>query len=754
MPKENKKRRELPPEVASALKDIVRSCEIEDDYIRHLQIKTWKKLEEFWHGIQFIFWSEIANDWMTPAQGLQIERVGEETRDKVGPFYDYVINIYKSRGESIISALSQSIPSYEFFPDDADSTDDLTASQAKNHLAVIYQKHIKAKLQFIDALFKIYNQGIVFAYRYRHAEESYGTHQVKRYKREEVEKKKLTCPECGKDLESIEPPNIPTCPECNMQGVETPYKEEVTTSFVEEVPKERECLEIYGPLNVKVPYYAREQKEFGYLIFYIEKHYAYVRSLYPEWYNEINPDSGNSRERWARTPSTYSTAWRGGSEDTNLTSVKRVWLRPWQYCQLSESQEEVKKYLEDKFPKGIHFVIVGENIVDFYEENMDVCWTAGKGSPSTFIHSDPVGQALAPIQELINQITNMTAQTIDYGIPALFADKRVLNFDVFGNQEASPGMITPVRKPSEFNSISDGFYEQKIATPSKEIETFRGRLDSDGEFVTGDYPSIHGGEGEGSKTLGEYVQSTHRALARLNLIYEYMKVWFGQVVDKGVTAMAEDIAKYGDSESTVVKEQGQFENITVRPEDLIGSAKNLEPEGSENFPLSSDQKMSLLMELIRLNNPMVNSVIGHPENSHIITEALGFPDLYIPGEAQRFKALYTIKQLLGSEPKEQTDEAGEIKNIPASRAGTPLIPDPTVDEEEIQIAVFKYFLSSSKGMQVRASNPKGYANCRAYQDLLQDSYQHKQDIKTQKQMEQIEYDKRLKELIKRGGGIQ
>ena len=82
MPKENKKRRELPPEVSAALKDIVRSCEIEDDYIRHLQIKTWKKLEEFWHGIQFIFWSEIANDWMTPAQGLQIERVGEETRDE------------------------------------------------------------------------------------------------------------------------------------------------------------------------------------------------------------------------------------------------------------------------------------------------------------------------------------------------------------------------------------------------------------------------------------------------------------------------------------------------------------------------------------------------------------------------------------------------------------------------------------------------------------------------------------------------
>lgn len=739
MPKE---RKELPQNVQSYLKSIVTSCELEDEYVRSLQIKMWKKNEEFWHGIQFLFWSEIANDWLTPNQGLQVGILGEETRDSVGPFYDYVVNDYKAHGESIIAALSQTIPVFEFFPDDADNTDDLTAAQAKSHLAIIYQKHVKAKLQFIDALFKLYNQGLVCAYRYRCPDENLGHHEINKYKTQKVKDTKVTCPECGQELGAAQGNDILTCPECNMQGQETPFeKDEVVLDEVIKVPKDKEELELYGPLNIKVPYYARKQKDFGYLIWYIEEHFARVRSLFTEWADLIFPDAGNSKEIWARTPSSYSTAWRGGSEDSNLTSIKRIWLRPWMYEYGNDKDEEAKKYLKDKFPKGIHFTIVCENIVQFDEDDMDKCWTVGKGSPSTFIHSDPLGQSYIPIQELKNQVTNMTAQTIDYGVPALFADKRILNFDEFGNQESSPGMITPVRKPAEFDSISAGFYEQKIATPSKELEVFQSRLDEEGEFVLGDFPAIYGGASEGNtRTLGEYVQSGHRALARLSLVYEYLKVWWGQVVDKGVTALAEDIKKYGDPETTVIKDHGQFDNIKVSSEDLMGSAKNLEPEASDNFPMTSDQKMALLMRLIEMQNPMVESVIGHPENSHLITEALGWPELYIPGESQRFRALFMIKKLLSTEPTEVPipQEVPGVQNPgqPQTKIEPSFKPDPSIDEEEIQVPMFKYFLSSEKGIQVMQKNPAGYANVKAYLDMLQESFNQKQQGKFQTQVEE------------------
>lgn len=729
----SKKRKELPKNVQSYLKSIVTSCELEDEYVRSLQIKTWKKNEEFWHGIQFLFWSEIANDWLTPENGLQVGILGEETRDSVGPFYDYVVNDFKAHGESIIAALSQSVPTYEYFPDDADNTDDLSAAQAKNHLAIIYQKHIKAKMQFIDALLKLYLQGVVAGYRYREGDDKYGHHKVPRYKTETTKGTKFTCPDCGNDLNAASPTEIPTCPECNMQGHEEEYeKQEIVLDKIEKVPKERECLDIYGPLSVKVPYYARKQKDFGYLIHYIECHFAYVRSLYPEWADLIFPDAGNSKERWARTPSSYSTAWRGGSEDTNLTSIKRIWLRPYMFEYGDDKDQEAKDYLKENYsPGGIHFDIVCDNIVAYDKDCLDDCWSVGKAGPSQFIHSDAIGQSFVPIQELKNQVTNMTAQTIDYGIPALFADKRILNFDVFGQQESSPGMITPVRKPAEFGSISDGFYEQKIATPSKEIETFSARLDQEGEFVTGDFPAIYGGASEGNtRTLGEYVQSGHRALARLSLVYEYLKDWWGCVVDKGVNHISEDIKKYGEAEKTVIKDHGQFTNISVEPKDLIGSAKNLEPEASDNFPMTSDQKMTLLMRLIEMQNPMVESVIGHPENSHIICEALGWPDLYIPGEAQRYRALFFIKKLLGTEPVEETNEIGEPQTIPSIK------PDLDVDEPEIQIPMFKYFLSSEKGIQVMQQNPAGYANIKAYLNMMQQAFNQAQQAKFQTEVQE------------------
>jgi len=723
-------KKELPYDVTAFLLDVVQASEMEDEYVRQLQIKTWKKLEEYWHGIQYLFWNEIKQDWEVHDTGLQVGIIGEEMRESVGPFYDYVMNKYKAHGESIISALSQQVPTAEFFPDDADEPDDLTASSAKNHLAVIYQKHVKAKLVFIDALLKLYNQGLVAAYRYREGDKDYGVHKVKKYKTETVKGINVICPQCGIDLQPpAGPTEIPTCPTCGMQGIEEPFeKPQVIEDGTKDIPKEREKLDIKGPLQVKVAYYCKKQKDFGYIINYEDIHYAQARELYKDYADDLIPDAGAAKERWARTPSSYTTAWRGGSEDVNLCTIKRVWLRPWMYNMDStntkyESNSKVRKYLQENFPDGIHFDINNKKILYFDNECMDKCWTIGKSGPSTFIHSDPTGKGYESIQEMTNQMANLTIQTIEYGIPMMLADTRIINRDLFGNLDSSPGKIIPVRKPAEFNSIGDGLYEQKLATPSKEIETFQERLDEDGQFVLGDYPSIYGGASEGkSRTLGEYVQSGQRALARLSLMYTYVDDWWKQVVDKGTSAMAEDIKKYNDPVKEVVKNHpNQFENVLVTPEELIGKA-HLEPESSTNFPISSDQKLSLLMQLIQMNNPLVNTLIGHPENAHIMTEAFGFPDLYIPGESQRYRALVMIKELLKAVPEETPDQmTGETQILPSVK------PDESIDDEETQIAIFKYFLSSEKGMQERRTNAAGYANCKAYLDALQQTFDKKKE---------------------------
>jgi hypothetical protein len=346
--------------------------------------------------------------------------------------------------------------------------------------------------------------------------------------------------------------------------------------------------------------------------------------------------------------------------------------------------------------------------------------------PASFIHSDPLGSGLVPIQEMKNQLVNLTIQTIEYGIPSLFADPQVLNFDEFGNQEASPGLVTPA-VPRPGKSMGDGFYEQKLATPSKEIEIFAARLDEDAQFVTGDYPSIYGGPSEGkSRTLGEYQQSGNRALARLSLCFEYLKDWWNEVNLKSVEAMIEDIKHYNEGEKLTVKGQAGFESMVVLPEELQGKAGHVEPEQSDQFPITADAKKGLILQLIGLQSDMVNAVISDPSNSKYIVQALGLPDIHIPGEDQRVRAIRTIRELLKSGPVPMGDEqSGEI-NIPS------LEPEEEIDDEPVQIAIFKGYLASEKGISAKIKNPAGYANCKAYLNLLQ----RQLEVKMQAQFEQ------------------
>lgn len=714
----------LPKDVENCLKDILARCEREDEYIRSLQIKLWKKAEEFWHGVQFLFWNQSTQDWMTPEQGVM--RGGEDTRDSVGPFYDYVINIYKAHGESIISALSQSVPVVEFYPDDADEDQDVVTAITKSKLALIFQKHNKAKLRFIEALHKLYNQGLAFGYRYKKADNKFGVYKVPKFKKEEVTRQDYICPLCGTSL-GIAQGEMPRCEQCQADGIlgEPQTEENITQVGIEEIPKNREIFEVYGPLNVKIPYYIRKIDETcGYLIHYIDNHFAKLKADFPDFADKITADTRTNQESFARTPSSYLIS--GSADNTNLTLLKKVWLRPWMIEFLGEEYQSVKIYCQKNFPKGIFFNLVCDQIVQVSDESMDTCWTVCQSGPATHIHTDALGAGLIPIQEMKNQLVNLTIQTIEYGIPSLMADPDVLNFDEFGQQEASPGLVTPA-KPRPGRSLGDAFYEQKLATPSKEIEVFAARLDEDAQFVTGDYPSIYGGPSEGkSRTLGEYQQSGNRALARLSLCFEFLKDWWAECNGKSVNAMIEDILHYNEGEKLVIKGDSGFENLVALPEELAGHADRVEPELSDQFPITADQKKALILSLIQMQSPMVDAVISHPSNSKYIVQGIGLPDITIPGEQQRIRALRRIRELLKSGPVKLPDENGEEIELPS------LEPEEAIDDEPVQIEVFKSYLASEKGISAHLKNPPGYYNCRAYLNLLQ----RQLEVKMQAQFEQ------------------
>src|SRR4030095_14363027 len=76
----------LPEELQTELYELVQKYENEDSGVRKQQLKSWKKNESFWHGVQYIFWSESGQDWISPADTRWYAQEGGR-EDAEGPFY-------------------------------------------------------------------------------------------------------------------------------------------------------------------------------------------------------------------------------------------------------------------------------------------------------------------------------------------------------------------------------------------------------------------------------------------------------------------------------------------------------------------------------------------------------------------------------------------------------------------------------------------------------------------------------------------
>jgi len=676
-PKYGQNNEKLPKELQDCLKELIDKYEKEDAWIRKQQIKLWKKNDEFWHGIQFIFWSESRQDWISPTDTRWYQE--EEGREEAeGPFYDFVANIYRAHGEAIIAALSANIPAVRFPPDDADDDEDITTSQVYAKIADLIMRHNKFKILFLRSLFLLWNQGIVCAYHAPRADKAFGEINIPNYK------ESLTCMNCEmeKPIGEDEAFDGMPCPTCGQPMKMVPVLDDFQKS-----PKSRVMIECYGPLFVKVSYYSRTQKDTPYLSLNTDRPREFLKHLYPHIADDLRKDEGEQGmyEKLARTPSSYSS-YNTIDENRNLLTLKQWWLRPWAFEGLPPEKKEEQKQLQKLFPNGAYVAYVGTTYAESRDEDLDKYWTIGQAGLSQYIHSDPLGQPLIPIQEITNVHLNLTEETIEHGIPSTFADPGVLNFEVYSRHEARPGFVFPAR-PRTGQRLADAFYEGNRATLSRELAGFSKQLEQMGQFVTGSFPSIYGGAAEGkSRTAAEYNMSRQMALQRLSICWSFVVDWVARMLEKCVHLFVENMI---EDERYVVKEaSGNYVNVWIRRAETTGKVGEVESEGSESFPLSLPQKQALLMKLMEMNNEFLNTALYSPENRRLLADYLSNPDFKIPGEVQRSLQMVEI------------NEMRKGNNIPV---------DNLVDDHSIHAETLRNYLADSPGQEIKRTQPKVYA---------------------------------------------
>jgi hypothetical protein len=699
-----------------ALASIVDQFETEEKAVRERQIRLWKKLEFYWASFTRIWWDDTAHDW-------RIFDDGHGYGQDESAYYDKQLNVFRAYLESIIAALSSSVPPVKFYPDDADNELDITTARGASKIADLISKHNDFPLLWIKALFVYSLQGMIAAYNYTKEDKAYGEIEIPEFEDQPATAEMSICPNCQNDisLEAInlmedekfefDPDNEDAelhselnkgkiiCPQCAALVDPEIRKENFIVQRLTGTTKQaksRQCVEVNGGLYVSVPNWARCQEDVPYLGYCYETHYVNVFKRWNHLRGNNNIVSNNTSsgaggnslyERWGRLSPQYY-----GEYPIATPTIRNWWLRPAAFEVIQD--DRIYNELKKKFPDGCRVIWVNDQFAEASNENLDDHWTLTFNPLSEYIHFDPLGMLLTSIQEMTQDLTSLTLQTIEHGVPQVFADPSVLNFNQYSNSEIAPGTIVPAKVKTGKN-LADSFYMLTTATLSQEVEPFSNQIQSMGQFISGALPSIWGGAEAGgtSRTAAQASMSRNQALQRLQNTWKMLNYWWARIHSKVVPAYIKYML---DDERLVKEEYGCYINDWIKRSELEGKIGNVEAEAADQLPATWGQIKDTVMQLIQTNNPEILQMLGAPENLGILQKAIGLEGFNAPGEHDREKQYYEINQLLKSQP---------LDNMQPS-----VMPEFEVDNHQVEGEICRDWLVSEQGRFAKLQNPEGYQN--------------------------------------------
>src|SRR3989475_2136319 len=410
----------------------------------------------------------------------------------------------------------------------------------------------------------------------------------------------------------------------------------------------------------------------------------------------------------------------------NLITFSRTWMRPWAFYSIEDAA--VRDQLLRLFPEGCYVAFAGETYCESRNESMEDCWRVMHALPGDGQNRPSVGDSLIDVQERYNTLSNMQAETYEYGIPPIYADPQVLDFDALANQTAEPAAHYPARARPGM-SLADGFFQPVPAqVPPDMLRHQQDLIGPIAQFLTGLLPAVFGGEMENVKTASGYAMARDQALGRLGLGWRRLKTFYCDLMLLAVDCFRKN--RPGDVGIPFLGAGGEFEAQFVRLANLKGNIQS-HPESDETFPRLKSQQRAVLQQLMANPDPTIQAALREPANLGFIKSLVGLSELVVPGDDARNKQLREIQTLLTAGPLALTAEtllspqngvmatpfAGSTTG--ASQAGplafTSTVPvDELLDDHATEFEECRRWASSDAGQIARVQNPAGFANVRAH----------------------------------------
>jgi hypothetical protein len=510
---------------------------------------------------------------------------------------------------------------------------------------------------------------------------------------------------------------------------------------VRRVSNGQEVISIVGGLELNTPVWANEMYEYPYLQWSMEVHRAKLKASYPHAADKIQMGGPQSADEvYAR--STRVAISQGlpmthpGDALFNLITFSRTWIRSWSFYAIED--KSVRDALLTLFPDGCYVAYAGETYCESRNESMDDRWRVMHALPGDGQNRPSVGDSLVQIQERYNTLSNIQAETYEYGIPPIYADPQVLDFDALANQTAEPAAHYPARsRPGQ--PLSAGFFQPAPAQVPPDLVRHQQELMGPvSQFLTGLFPAVFGGEMESVKTASGYAMARDQALGRLGLVWRRLKTFYSDVMLLSVDCFRKNRPE--DAEIPILGPGGEFESRWVRLADLKGNIQ-AHPESDETFPRLKSQQRAVVQQLMASSDPLIQQALADPSNIGFVKGVLGLSDLVVPGEDSRNKQLREIDLLLAGAPTSTPVIPGEAGNLSSivdageedaqkdssdanrprndkTKGGALIAPSVPVDllfdNHVVELEECRRWANSDAGQIARVENPVGFANVHAH----------------------------------------
>jgi hypothetical protein len=785
----NERLEDVNPKVVHALRELVRQYREEGIVARRNEIRRIRQARLFWQGLQYAWWNPNDMNWHLPYES----RSGDDRQLEDMPRYQFVTNFYQGFGLSFVAVLSQDVPSVRFYPQSAQSLQDISAARAASDVATLIEQNNKVEELLSHVGYFLWTDGKLGAYvRYVADGQRFGFHDENMLEALEIPlgDDVHVCPQCGKETSignskietgksggaPMPPPVSATneyqdlssdeqgsaddpsqCSGCGTQILPSNIRraERVTVPRIigtRRVPNGQEVISIAGGLELNTPVWANDMHEYPYLQWQAEVHRAKLKAAYPHAADKIETSPSQGAEDVYARVSRLSVeqglpSIHPGDALMNLITFDRTWLRPWAFYSVEDV--DTRNQLLALFPNGCYIAFAGDAYCESRSESMDDHWRVLHALPGDGQNRPSVGDSLVQVQERYNVLSNMQAETYEYGIPPIYADPQVLDFDALANQVAEPAAHFPARaRPGQ--PLAAGFFQPAPATvPPDMLRHQQDLIGPVAQFLTGLFPAIFGGNMEDVKTASGYALARDQAMGRLGLVWRRTKQFYADVMLLSVDCFRKN--RPDDVEIPLLGADGLFDSRAIRLIDLKGNI-SVHPEADETFPRLKSQQRAVLQQLFSVNDPAIQRALVEPANLGFIKNVLGLTELVIPGEDSRNKQLREIQQLLSSPPIVVPVQVpthvirGSQPNSPAASSSAdsdgsqgassgmgdgssqppiashqsrelvlPSVPiDQLLDDHSTEFEECKRWANSDAGQAAHMTNPAGFANVRAH----------------------------------------